>query len=164
MKIIANILLTVSAAASLSLLTAFHQQEPATSYKCMVQMINYTGEGAYVIVSLINPEGEYDQTLYIMGDDSEWFHLIDEWWSYFGKKKRNIDGITGPTLSGGERKVIAFDIENSKLDKGYKIRFETSVEDQAYHPVDLELDASASMPAKPVKGSGYVRYVRMMSN
>lgn len=127
-------------------------------------MVNYTGENAYVIVSLINPKGEYDQTLFIIGDDFEWYHLIDEWWNYFGKKKRNIDGITGPTVSGGERKVIAFDIENSKLDQGYTIRFETSVEDQKYHPIDLEIAATTSIPAKPVNGSGYIRYVRMMPN
>lgn len=164
MKSILKFSLTALTVCTLLLFTAFRQQEPVTSYKCMVQMVNYTGEGAYVIVSLINPEGKYDKTLYILGDDAEWYHLIDEWWGYFGKKKRNIDGITGPTVSGGERKVIAFDIENSKLDKGYKIRFETSVEDQEYHPKDLEIAASSSMPTKPVKGSGYVRYVRMMPN
>ncbi|MGK0447948.1 MAG: hypothetical protein ACJA2M_001728, partial [Polaribacter sp.] len=25
----------------------------------MIQMINYTGEGAYIIISLINPKGDY---------------------------------------------------------------------------------------------------------
>ena len=72
----------------------------------MIQTINYDGEGAYIIISLINPDGDYDQTLYVFGDDPEWYHEIDEWWSFFGKKKRDIDGVTGPTMSGGERKII----------------------------------------------------------
>lgn len=130
----------------------------------MVQLVNYQGEKAYVIASLMDPQGEYDQTLYIMGDDDEWFHLIDEWWGWFGKKKRNIDGITGPTLGGGERRVITFDIDNSKIDKGYKIRFETSVEDQKYHAADLEVEITSSPQKEPIEGSGYIRYVRLMKN
>ncbi len=143
--------------------TSFENKEAVTRYRCLVQMINYSGEGAYVIVSLIDPEGRYENTLYILGDDDQWYHEIDEWWSYFGKKKREVDGITGATLSGGARKVIAFDIEDAKMDKGYKIRFETSVEDQKYYPVDLEIPLTSEMPTTPLKGKGYIRYVRMMT-
>ena len=146
------------------LAVAFKQTENTTSYKCMVQVVNYKGEGAYIIASLINPEGEYEKTLYILGDDPEWFHTIDEWWKFFGKKKRDIDGITGPTVGGGARQVITFDIDNSKIDSGYKIRFESCVEDQNYYPVDLEIPLKSKMPSSPVKGKGYVRYVRMMPN
>ena len=146
------------------LLSAFSQSENTTSYKCMVQTINYKGEGAYIIASLINPEGKYEKTLYILGDDPEWFHTIDEWWKFFGRKKRNIDGITGPTLSGGARQVITFDIDNAKIDAGYKIRFESCVEDQNYFPVDLEIPLKSKISSSPYKGKGYVRYVRMMPN
>jgi len=141
--------------------SSFRQEDEKTTLKCLIQTTNYTGEGAYIIVSLMNPEGEYDETLYILGDDSEWYHLIDEWWAFFGKEKRNIDGITGPTISGGERKIIKLSIPIAKLDKGYKIRFETSVEDQEYHPADLEVEANTNLPSKPMKGSGYIRYVRI---
>lgn len=130
----------------------------------MIQLVNYEGENAYVITSLINPEGDYAKTLFVNGDDPEWYHLIDEWWAYFAKKKRNLDGMTGATIGGGERKVITFDIDTALIDKGYKIRFETSVEDQQYHPADVEIELTSSLPAKPIEGSGYIRYVRMMTN
>lgn len=135
-----------------------------TSYKCMVQTINYKGEGAYIVVSLIDASGEYENTLYILGDDSEWFHTIDEWWKFFGKKKRSVDGITGPTVSGGERQVITFNVPSNKLDKGYKIRFETAVENQEYHPIDVEIPLTSEIKTSPYKGEGYIRYVRMMAN
>src|SRR5690606_22385202 len=144
--------------------SSFKPEAGVTSYKCMIQLVNYQGEKAYVIASLMNPEGEYERTLYIMGDDPEWYHLIDEWWSFFGKKKRSVDGITGATVAGGERKVITFDIDNAKIDKGYKIRFETSVEDQKYYPADLEIELISQIPAKPMEGTGYIRYVRLMKN
>ena len=35
----------------------------------MLQMVNYTGEKAYIVVSLINPKGQYEKTLYMMGPD-----------------------------------------------------------------------------------------------
>jgi hypothetical protein len=133
-------------------------------YKCLIQLKNYTGEGAYIITSLLDSKGNYVETLYIMGEDDEWYHEIDEWWSYFGRKKREVDGITGATLSGGERKVITFEVDKALLDKGYKIRFETSVEDQKYHPKDVEVPLSSKMPAGSIEGTGYIRYVRIMPN
>lgn len=145
------------------LFTSFRSDPEVSRYKCLVQTVNYTGENAYIIVSLMNPEGEYDHTLYIMGDDPEWYHLFDEWWSYFGKEARDVDGITGATVAGGQRKVIAFEVDKAKLDQGYKIRFETQVEDQDYYPADLEIPLVSEMPKSPQKGSGYIRYVRLMA-
>lgn len=145
-------------------LTSFRKPAETTKYKCLVQMVNYKGEGAYVIASLIDPDGHYDETLYILGEDDEWYHEITEWWQYFGKKKRSVDGITGATLSGGERNIILFDVDTSILDKGYKIRFESSVEDQKYHVQDVEIPLTSEMPKDKIDGSGYVRYVRIMPN
>lgn len=53
--------------------SSFMQVPTTVSYKCMIQMANYTGEKAYVVVSLMNAEGDYVKTLYVQGDDPEWF-------------------------------------------------------------------------------------------
>ncbi|MGB3775178.1 MAG: DUF2271 domain-containing protein, partial [Leeuwenhoekiella sp.] len=101
--------------------------------KCMIQMTNYEGEGAYVVVSLLDPNGDYDETLYVQGKDDEWYSEITEWWQFYGKKRQDIDGISGATISGGERTVSVLQIPADKIDKGYQLRFETSVEDQKYY-------------------------------
>ena len=44
----------------------------SSKYKCMLQMSNYMGEGAYVVVSLVTDKGDYVKTLYVMGDDKKW--------------------------------------------------------------------------------------------
>ncbi len=134
------------------------------SYKCLIQTINYNGEGAYIIVSLMDPEGNYDETLYILGEDPEWYHMIDEWWSFFGKKRRSTDGITGATIAGGERKVFVLEIPSDKFDTGYKLRFETSVEDQKYFPADLEIYLNGELGADKYEGSGYIQQVRLVKN
>lgn len=131
-------------------------------YKCLIQMVNYTGEGAYIIVSIIDPDGQYDETIRILGDDPEWYEEIDEWWSFFGKEQRNTDGITGATLSGGERTVSVLEIDPTKMDAGYTLRFETSVEDQEYHIRDIEIPLTSATIADKVEGIGYIRYVRLM--
>ena len=146
------------------LLTAFTSDslQAVSKYKCMIQMVNYTGEGAYVIVSLINPDNQYEKTLYIQGDDPEWYHEISSWWKWFGAKKRNTDGITGATLAGGARTISVLEIDDSKIDAGYKIRFETSVEEQKYHVKDVEFELTSESVNSKVDGTGYIRYVRLM--
>jgi len=135
--------------------------ENSSTYKCMIQMKNYTGEGAYIVISLLNPEGKYEETLYVQGDDDEWYYDITEWWSFQGKKRANIDGITGATVSGGERKISVIQIPNNKLDKGYKLRFETAVEDQEYFKDDVEFELTSENIRAKIEGKGFIRYIRM---
>ncbi|MFD2551381.1 DUF2271 domain-containing protein [Bizionia sediminis] len=133
-------------------------------YKCMIQMTNYIGEPAYVVISLINPEGAYEKTLYVKGNDPEWYHDITNWWQFYGKKRQNIDAITGETIAGGTRSINIITIENSKIDAGYSIRFETAVEDQAYHATDVQFPLTSETIQSKVEGTGFIRYVRIMPN
>lgn len=134
-----------------------------TPVKCMIQLTNYTGEGAYVIVSLMNPKGEYEQTLYAQGTDPEWYSEMREWWKFYSKNKTNIDAISGETVSGGERSIAVLQIPTDKIDKGYSLRFETAVENMEYHKADLEFSLTSENLKSKQDGTGYIRYVRMMS-
>jgi len=134
----------------------------STKYKCMIQMTNYEGEGAYIVISLLNPEGEYEKTLFVKGDDSEWYHDITEWWKFHGRVRSDIDAITGATISGGNRAINVIEIPNDKIDKGYKIRFETAVEDQEYYADDVEFELTSESVNSKVEGKGFIRYIRMM--
>jgi len=145
-------------------LLSFTIPAESTKYKCMIQMINYTGESAYVVVSLIDPNGEYEKTLYVQGDDEEWYHDISDWWKFYGKKRTNIDAITGATIAGGARNISIIDIEDSKIDAGYSIRFETAVEDQEYYTKDVQFPLTSETVKSKQEGTGFIRYVRMMPN
>ncbi|MDO5608306.1 MAG: DUF2271 domain-containing protein [Capnocytophaga sp.] len=142
---------------------SFTTIQPSTKYKCMIQLVNYNGEGAYVVVSLIDPNGKYEKTLQVLGDDPEWYSDLPEWWKFYGKRQ-TIDAITGATISGGQRAVKVIEIDDNKLDKGYKIRFETAVEDQKYYATDVEFELTSESVKSKVDGTGYIRYVRMMPN
>ncbi len=144
------------------LLTAFVPAQLKT-VKCLIQMTNYSGEGAYLVVSLLNPDGEYEETLYVQGKDSEWYSEIPEWWKFYGKYRPSIDGISGETISGGERTVTVLQIPEDKIGKGYSIRFETSVEDQEYHMDDIQFELTSENLKSKKEGKGFIRYVRMLA-
>ena len=132
------------------------------SYKCQIKMKAYSGEGAYIVTSLMNPEGAYEQTLYVNGDDSDWYNEIYDWWDFYGKRRIKLDAITGETISGGQQKVIVFTLPKDKMDKGYHIKFETAVEDDDYHSADVEVEFTRDNLGKSIPGKGFIQSVRLI--
>ena len=143
---------------------SFAQAGAATKYKCMIQMTNYMGEGAYVVIYLIDAKGAYEKTLYVMGPDKKWYNSLKEWNKFRAKKPVNISAITGASVTGGDRSVNTIEIENSKINAGYKLRFESAVEDKNYNVKDVEIPLTTEGLAAKSEGSGYVRYVRFSPN
>ncbi|MCH2231286.1 MAG: DUF2271 domain-containing protein [Crocinitomicaceae bacterium] len=152
---------------SLLTLTIFITSSYAGSvkkYKCLIQMTNYVGEGAYIVISLINPKGEYEKTLYVQGDDKEWYYEITSWWKFYGKRRTNLDGRTGSTISGGERSMKILEIEPSKINKGYQIRVESAVESENYFERDIQFKLTTANLQKKHNGSGFIQYLRIIPN
>ena len=135
-----------------------------TKYKCMIQMTNYMGEGAYVVISLVDSKGAYDKTLYVLGSDKKWYKTVKEWYKFHSKKPANISAITGASVTGGDRSVNVIEIENAKINKGYKLRFESAVEDKNYNVKDLEIPLTTESLSEKSDGTGYIRYVRFSPN
>lgn len=125
-------------------------------------MVNYTGEKAYLVISLIDPDGNYVRTLDVMGDDDEWYSDIKEWWKFFEPSGESVDGISGASIGNGERQITILELESTNIDSGYSLRFETAVEDKEYFPTDLEIPLNSATIKDKVKGNGYIRYVRML--
>lgn len=136
-------------------------QHSSKSIKCMIQLTNYDGEGAYCTISLLDKEDNYVETLYVLGDDTDWYPDIEEWYSFYENNQQEIDGITGASISVGKRKIVKFSIDDDKMNTGYKLRFETAVEDQKYHKKDVEIELSNDVFNKKIEGTGYIRYIRM---
>jgi len=142
----------------------FAQSTGTSKYKCMVQMTNYAGEGAYIVVSLINSKNAYDKTLYVMGPDKKWYNSLKEWHKFQSKKPANISAVTGASVTGGDRSVNVFEIETAKINAGYKLRFESAVEDQKYHVKDVEIPLTTEALSAKTDGTGFIRYVRFSPN
>lgn len=132
-----------------------------SKYKCMIQMVGYQGEKAYVIISLINPKGEYEKTLSVLGPDKQWFNTLKEWYKFQTKTKEKISAVTGASVGGGDRAVRTIEIDDAKLNKGYKLRFESAVEEQKYHVKDVELSVTPEALVQRTEGNGYIRFVKL---
>ena len=130
-------------------------------YKCMVQMTNYNGEAAYMVVSLIDPQGNYQKTLYVFGDNGKYYDSLKKWFVFYQDKKEKIDAVTGASITQGDRKTITLNLDKNLLDQGYKIRFESAVEDQNYYTTDAEVPFSSESLKGKTEGSGYVRYISL---
>ena len=135
----------------------------ASKYKCMLQLTNYSGEGAYIVVSLINPKGGYEQTLYMLGPEKKWHDTLKQWYKADGKKAK-LNGVTGASVAGGDRSIFSFSVDDKFLNKGYKIRFESAVEDQKYHVSDAEIPFTTAGIADKTEGKGYIRYVKLIKS
>lgn len=136
----------------------------STKYKSMIQMNNYTGKEAYVIVSLIDPQGQYEKTLAVLGPDSEWYNTLPEWDKFRTKKKEKLNGITGASVAAGARATRVLEFDTNKLNKGYKLRFESAVETQKHYIKDAELPLSTEVldNKQGIKGTGYIRLIRFV--
>ncbi|MDF7822091.1 DUF2271 domain-containing protein [Runella sp. MFBS21] len=133
----------------------------SSKYKCLVQMNSYEGEGAYIVISLINPQGAYEKTLYLLGPDKQWYKTLKDWHKFQTKSKEKLSAITGASVSGGDRAMKTIEIEDSKIDKGYKLRFESAVEDQKYHTTDVEIPLTTTALTERAVGNGYIRFVKL---
>jgi hypothetical protein len=138
-------------------------QAQNSKYKCMMQLTNYTGEGAYVVVSLINPNGGFEKTLYMLGPEKKWHDTLKQWYKADGKKAK-LNGITGASVAGGDRSIFTFSVEDKYLNKGYKIRFESAVEDQKHIVSDAEIPFTTLGISEKTEGKGYIRYVKLIKS
>lgn len=140
---------------------SFQTFAQTAKYKGMLQMTNYNGLEAYVVVTLVDPKGNPEKTLYMMGPDKKWYNGFKQWFAKLSNKKENLNAITGASVAGGDRSIFNFSVDESKLNKGYKIRFESSVEDQKNYTNDLEIPFTTDDITKKTDGTGYIRYVKL---
>lgn len=127
----------------------------------MVQMNSYEGLEAYVVISLVDPKGAYEKTLYVLGTDKQWYNTLKEWYKFETKTKAKLSAITGASIAGGDRSVKTIEIDDSKLNKGYKLRFESAVEEQKYHVTDVEIPLTTEKLTERAEGTGYIRFVKL---
>jgi len=146
---------------ALTLILSINTFAQNAKYKCMLQMTNYKGLEAYVVVSLVDAKGKYEKTLYIMGPDKQWYNGFKEWHKAQSKKNEKLDAITGASVAAGDRSITTFMIDESKMNKGYKLRFETAVEDQKYYVTDVEIPLTTTALTQKTEGKGYIRYVKL---
>lgn len=132
-----------------------------SKYKCLIQMVSYEGEAAYVVVSLVNKAGAYEKTLAVLGTDKQWYNTLKDWYKYQTKAKEKLSAVTGASIGGGDRAIKTLEIDDAKMNKGYTLRFESAVEEQKYHVTDVEIPLTTAGITEMAKGKGYIKMVKL---
>jgi len=147
----------LASAATLALTTFAAQADEAI---VVVQLNEYTGPEAYFSLYLVNPEGRYEKTLWVSGDEKVWWPDTKRWFGYFSRAPQEIDAVTGASTPAGARAVMRFDIDPALIDAGYTMRVETSVEEAENYQQDAEVPLTRANERVKTPGTGYVRYIR----
>lgn len=126
----------------------------------LVQLNDYKGNEAYFSMYLVDDKGRYVRTLWVSGDNPRWYPEQPRWWKYLGRKPQELDAITGASTATGDRSVIRIKLEEEIIDAGYKIRIDTSVEDQQNYQEDVEVELASKNMKDKIPGTGYIRYLR----
>ena len=87
---------------------------------------------------------------------------MEEWDKFRLKKSEKLSAITFASVAPGARSTRMFEFENDKLNKGYSIRFETSVETINYYTKDVEVALNTEVldSKEAIPGTGFVKVVR----
>jgi len=115
---------------------------------------------------------KYLKTLHVLGEDKTWFFDMRLFWANLKSNGligddayySHVDGITGPTIGGGKSLVVPLLLNKSEIDKGYKILFETAVEDKGYFKSDITFELTEKSLNDTYEGSGFIKSVRTLSN
>tara|TARA_Y100000385_G_scaffold125135_1_gene130104 strand:+ start:2409 stop:2912 length:504 start_codon:yes stop_codon:yes gene_type:complete len=163
MKILLNILLII-------LFLGNSKNEEMISLKCMVEITDYRGEGAYFSISIIDDKDLYLKTVYVLGTDKTWFSEMKSFWKHLKINDLYLDdefyplieGISGPTISGGETRILQLKIPKLLYNKTNRLRFETAVEDKGYYTDDINVELNKESLSKSYQGNGFIRNIKFI--
>jgi hypothetical protein len=97
----------------------------------------------------------------VLGPDKKWYDSLTEWFKAQQAKPEKLDAITGASIKGGDRRITTFTIDDKLLNKGYKIRFESAVEDQKYFADDVTIPLTTEKITEKAAGKGYIKMVKL---
>lgn len=133
------------------------EQAQAREVTFTTQLKNYGGDGAYVVIYLLDSAGQYKGTLWMAGGRPRYYRHLTDWRRASGGNLGEIDGITGASVGSGRTLAIKADLADALIDAGYQIRIDTAVENMSENPADVTVPFTTKRAGKPVSGHGYVR-------
>lgn len=118
---------------------------------------NYSGEGAYVALYLVDAKGVYQRTLWVAGEKAKYYKHLPDWARGSGLRKSEYDGKTGASVLSRGSLTVTSDIPDAMIDAGYQVRVDTAVEDLRDNRADASIDLTTDGAGKAVTGRGYVK-------
>jgi hypothetical protein len=123
-----------------------------------VKAASYSGQRAYMVAYIVDPNGRYVSTVLTAGRGQYLGHL-DRWVRMFQRAGSRVDGTSGASIGSGETMNTSLEIPDAMLNAGYTLRVESAVENQRYMPDDAAVTLIDANNGQAVAGTGYVQSV-----
>lgn len=136
------------------------KSQEKVNIKCMLELTEYQGEGAYLVVSLLDKNENYLRTLQVFGKEKRWYKDLPYWFRFYSNNEISLDAMFGASISSNQRKVFLFTVLKEEMNSGKIIRFESSVEDNNYHEKDIQVGLKDSNIGVNIPGLGYIKHVK----
>jgi len=106
---------------------------------------------------LTDSKGAYQGTLWIAGQDSEYYKHLRGWARGSGMDRAEYDGLTGASITSGRTLKMTLNLDDSLIDSGHQVRVDTAVEDMRDNRADVVTPLTTEGAGKAVSGRGYVK-------
>lgn len=131
-------------------------QASAREMTFTINLKDYAGDGAYLVLYLTNAQGRYQQTLWVSGQKSKYYKHLSGWARGSRLNSIEYDGMTGATTASGSTLVVTLDVSDAYIDTDYQLRVDTAIEDLRDNRDDIVSPLSTDGAGKIRSGRGYV--------
>lgn len=129
------------------------QAKPVT---LTVNLTQYGGDGAYVVLYVTDASGAYAGSLWMAGGKSKYYRHLSDWARFTGENVAEVDGITGASVGAGRSLELTMDLSDALFDAGYTLHVDAAVEDMRDSPNEVEVPLTSAGAGKPVQGRQYI--------
>ena len=144
-------LASLTIACALALPGAAHSR----SLELTLQLRPYGGQGAYLAVYLVDPQGQCAATLWVAGRKAKYHKHLSAWRRLCGNAR--LSGITGASVGAGRTLKVTADLADALIDAGYEIRIDAAAEDMRDSPSEVRIPLSTANAGKPQAGKQYIQ-------
>lgn len=121
------------------------------------QIASYQGPNAYLAVYVTKPDGTYDSTLWVAGQNGRYYQHLRSWVRGISAAGGNIDGISGASVGSGRTLKVTANLADSLIDAGYQIHVDSAVENGGEYPNNIVMPLTTANSGVAMAGNGYVQ-------
>lgn len=121
------------------------------------QVASYRGPNAFFAIYVTRPDGSYDSTLWVAGQNQRYYRHLRNWVRGISAAGGTIDGISGASVGAGRTLSVHASIADTMIDAGYQIHVDSAVENGGEYANDVVMPLAQASSGVAAAGTGYVQ-------
>ncbi len=106
----------------------------------------------FYVIYLANEKGRFVKTLRQFGKNAVFQPTLQTWYRNAQRANEDIDALSGPSLVNGQTYTETFDIDDTYIDKGYKIILESVSYQFGHKRREITITLDATTPTQTLQG------------